>query len=1517
MLGLVLPQKIEAQIVVVHDIDCNGSATGQLLVIPDFGTSPYTYLWSTGATTPDVNGLVAGFYDVTVTDVFAVINVYNVTLVDPPVLNIALTSQIDVLCNGAATGVIDITVGGGTFPYAYNWSNGALTEDITNIPAGSYEVLVTDANGCTANAFYTVTEPAALQVSVASTNVNCFGGSDGSAITTVIGGVGPYSFLWSTGAGTPGIINLIAGTYSVTVTDANGCVATAGTTVTQPSTPIQATPLQTNVSCFGGNDGAAAIVATGGTGALSYAWSTGAIIPLVSGLTAGPYDVTITDANGCTLVVPVIITEPLPFNVVLISQTDVLCNGENTGAIDISVVGGTFPYSYNWSNGAISEDIANIPAGSYDVIVTDANGCTAFGSYTITEPSAMMASITSTNVSCFGGNDGAATANVVGGVGPYTYAWSTGAGTPGIINLTAGSYSVTVTDANGCSATAGMTITQPSTPIGLSFFAFTDVSCFGGSDGTAAAIGPQGGTPPYSFLWSTGANTPSINNLTAGPYDVTITDANSCTLIIPVVITEPPLLTVALVSQTNVLCNGAWTGAIDVTVAGGIGPYSYLWERDGLLFAATEDLMNIPAGNYDLLVTDDNGCTATLNVAITETAASLQVSVVTSNVSCFGGNDGVAAALPIGGTGPYSYLWSTGDTTAVVSNLITGSYSVIVTDSNGCIAIATTFVNQPSFPIAITTTQTNVSCNGGNDGEITIVGVNGVNGSITFLWSTGDTSVSINNLSAGDYYVTVSDGNSCSAVDTLTITEPTPIIISVVGIMPSSCDGLNNGMVTINVTGGVGPYSYLWQGIDFDSIYTTQNLFFVRGGKYTLTVTDSTGCMAMDTITIPNVVTVPVDTTVTWYVCNGTTGSVYMHALNADSAMYFTYTWSSMFNNGSWTTNDSVFDHYESFHAGDILLTTTDLSTGCQNYIEFTIDQSATPMVVNSTHQDNLCYDDNSGIIQLNVTGGDPLPSYYVTWTGPSGFTSNAFWIGGLGTGTYTYTVTDDSACTVSGNIEIGPTLPLQGFVTATDIPCNGGSTGSAEAIFSGGTGWISYLWSTGDTTAAVSNLIAGMYTVTATDENGCTATGAVTVNQPGAIVITMDSANNVSCFGYTDGAIWTTVTGGSGTLTYTWLLDGVSFPQVTDDILNIPAGTYTLTVTDTNGCSATTIIVIFQPIETIFIDSVHAISCNNGADGYWSITPLGPYTPYIAIFSTGDTISTDTVPNPNISGLSAGSYLAVIYASNGCSWTFMQTFDQPLPISVALEGLVDVICKGDSSGSVTLDSPHGGTPPYTYLWSNGMTTNPIINVPAGVYSVTVTDALGCIIEDEYEVEEPYNFMKFFPTITTTSCQQAEDGQVVLWDWDVFDSPYINWLLLYDSTGNLVDSVGTGELIGNLPPGTYIGTLINSAGCWITDSIMIVDKGDEDCIIIPNLITPNGDGYNDVFRVEGGCEYEEFHVELFTDQGERVFESDDCAFTWDPIERRHALSNTVYFYYIRVAEMGRSYEFQSSLNINY
>jgi hypothetical protein len=597
-------------------------------------------------------------------------------------LNPTLSSPVNAACFGASTGSISLTTGGtGTGPYTFLWSNGRTTQNNTGIPAGSYIVTVTDANGCSVSRNTTITQPAsALNSSSSVTNATC--SVAGSINLTVSGGNnGSYIYLWSNSAVTQDLNGLGAGSYTVTITDAGGCTITNGpNTITSIGTPSASIVNTSNILCNGGSNGSVDINVVGGTGPYTYLWSNSRTTEDLSGLVAGTYSVTVSDAISCiTSIGTINITQPTLITAVGISS-NVSCNGAANGAINITVNGGTSGYSFSWGAGVSSEDIAGLSAGTYTVTITDANNCIASQSFTITQPTVLSASASSTGVSC-AGNDGTANTNINGGTAPYTVNWSNGATGIALSGLAAGTYSTTVTDFNGCISSVSVTVSNLCTSCSISATATSvNVSCFAACNGSAT-VTPTSGTSPYSYNWSDAGSTAAVrNNLCSGNYTVTITDNSGCTNVQTITIGQPATLS-ASASSSYTACTAA-SGNASVTISGGTTPYSYLWNNG----ATSQNLINLSSGTYLVTATDASGCTISTSASVVEPGLLGATSIVGNPTTA---NDGTIDISLTGGTAPYSYNWSNGATTQDLLSLGAGTYTVTVTDSNGCITTET------------------------------------------------------------------------------------------------------------------------------------------------------------------------------------------------------------------------------------------------------------------------------------------------------------------------------------------------------------------------------------------------------------------------------------------------------------------------------------------------------------------------------------------------------------------------------------------------------------------------------------------------------------------------------------------------------------------------------------------------------------------------------------------------------------------------------------------------------------
>lgn len=632
------------------------------------------------------SGLGAGSYSVIVTDSKGCTTSCSYTLGQPGLLTCSATGTA-VTCNGGSDGTATVVVTGGTAPYSYLWNTlvAQTTASITGLTSGTYTVFVTDANGCTTSCVVIVTTPGALNLTITQTNINCSGAMNGTATAVVSGGTSPYGYLWSNGETTATVTGLSAITYTVTVTDVNGCSASASISITQTA-GISCSTTETPVSCYGGNNGTATVTASGGTAPLTYAWNT---IPVqntvtATGLTAGSYIVIITDANGCTTSCSATITEPGLLSCSTTVLQNVTCYGGQNGSASVTASGGTAPYSYSWNTVPVQTNASatGLEAGTYGVTITDFNGCTTSCNVSITQPDELLCSTSGVPTNC-GNDDGQATVTATGGVLPYSYLWSDGQTTATATGLASGDYTITITDLNGCTTSCFVNIGSSSSLIAI--IGGTDVSCNGNSDGTAF-VAVAGGEPPYTYLWNTipSQTTDTITGLIAGTYTIVATDINGCTISKTITINEPTAIVINII-KTDVLCFGGNSGIATANATGGTAPYGYLWSNG----QTTQTSTGLTSGNYTVTVTDFFGCSSTKSTTISEPSL-LNCSTSHIDPTCYNGTDGEATVFASGGTIPYSYLWSNGQTTQTATGLISGTYTITVTDANGCISICIT-----------------------------------------------------------------------------------------------------------------------------------------------------------------------------------------------------------------------------------------------------------------------------------------------------------------------------------------------------------------------------------------------------------------------------------------------------------------------------------------------------------------------------------------------------------------------------------------------------------------------------------------------------------------------------------------------------------------------------------------------------------------------------------------------------------------------------------------------------------
>ncbi len=781
---------LTASITSQTDVLCFGNATGSVTVAGANGTGPYQYSLNGGAyqASGTFSALAAGSYTVTVRDANLCTVNQAVTITQPTAaLTASITSQTDVLCFGNATGSVTVAGANGTGPYQYSLNGGAYQASGTfsALAAGSYTVTVRDANLCTVNQAVTITQPtAALTASITSqTDVLCFGNATGSVTVAGANGTGPYQYSLNGGAyqasGT--FSALAAGSYTVTVRDANLCTINQAVTITQPTAALTASiTSQTDVLCFGNATGSVTVAGANGTGPYQYSLNGGAYQAsgTFSALVAGSYTVTVRDANLCTVNQAVTITQPTAaLTASITSQTDVLCFGNATGSVTVAGANGTGPYQYSLNGGAYqaSGTFSALVAGSYTVTVRDANLCTVNQAVTITQPTAALtASITSqTDVLCFGNATGSVTVAGANGTGPYQYSLNGGAyqasGT--FSALAAGSYTVTVRDANLCTVNQAVTITQPTAALTASITSQTDVLCFGNATGSVTVAGANG-TGPYQYSLNGGAYQASgtFSALAAGSYTVTVRDANLCTVNQAVTINQPVAALVASESHTIIACSGG-TSTVSLTASGGTAPYSGI------------GTFTQSVGSVTYTVTDNNGCTSSVTIILTEPSVLTVTGISSNSPVCEGGALNLTLTVS-GGTGPNTFAWtgpngftSTDQNPSIagVTTSASGAYTVIVTDANGCTVSANTSATVNPNPVITASIDYQAICPGQ---AITPINLTSTIGGTTYTWMRDNTGVLTGMPASGTGNsitgTLTSSDPQLSEITTFTITGTTP-----------------------------------------------------------------------------------------------------------------------------------------------------------------------------------------------------------------------------------------------------------------------------------------------------------------------------------------------------------------------------------------------------------------------------------------------------------------------------------------------------------------------------------------------------------------------------------------------------------------------------------------------------------------------------------------------------------------------------------------------------------------------
>ncbi|HQP04007.1 MAG TPA: gliding motility-associated C-terminal domain-containing protein, partial [Bacteroidales bacterium] len=1474
-----------------------GSANGIATATAGGAVGPYTYEWSNGDNSSDgiAENLPAGFYTVTTTDQSGCSISGSVIVSSPVDITSNAVQIVPVSCYGGSNGTGQLTVSGGNPPYNITWTNGSSsgfinnvnvgTFILTNLTAGTYSIQVTDQDNCVSTTTLTITQPTAIGITYALNQaITCYGNSDGEATISVTGGVPNYDISWSNGSvsdnltnvnGGPHIIsNLNAGTYTITVTDDSGCTQTTSMVITQPQMLGLNFVVTNEPSCNSSDDGSIEITVTGGTPLFDINWSNGISSGSLNDVAAGPhtindvtagiYSISITDINSCTFSTNNTINEPIALTISGSMQSAVSCFSEDDGVAEVTVSGGTPTYIIEYSNGITSgslsglnsgnHTITDLTAGDYQLTVTDSNGCTANTSFSITEPTAVTATINQSNVLCYGNNNGSAEVIPGGGVPGYTYEWQneslTVIGTNSTIsNLVAGTYFITVTDSHSCTGASSVTITEPGS-INLSL-SHTDASTYGNIDGQAS-VAVTGGTPPYNYSWENSANpgvivgtTATITGLAAGDYCVTVTDNQSCSSTGCVTVSQPPdQLIGVLQSQNNVSCYGLSDGNVNITAFGGTPDYAYHWENlSGVTISTGPSATDLPAGNYYLTITDSMGYTWSTEITISQPAEMIITSASGDNLNCYGDSDGVVAVSVSGGNIPYSYHWEDesgndlGINNSTVSNLQEGSYFVTIIDANNCPAIDTSMlIIQPDEFTAQISLFNNPLCFGSADGSLQVSVSGGTSPVSTYNWDDPISSYhgdNPQNLSAGTYTVTAIDSHGCTAEVSQVLTEPSALNTSLTAT-PTTGFGSDDGSANAAVSGGTPPYSYSWENSANPGVIvsTSNPAINLTAGTYCVTVSDSHGCTATDCVSVTEPEQLNVSINSTDADChNNSTGSA--TAVVSGGILPYTYQWQnssgSNIGSGSSISNLPADTYY-------ITVTDANLFTATAMII---ITEPEELLISGATVTNVSCNGLTDGSVVILVTGG--TTPYQFIWheLGNPTVLSTSSELNEIAAGSYVVEITDQHGCTFTQTYTI--TQPDDLIIDDVDVsniicPYDDGS-GTAEIFAEGGTPPYSYTWILDGNTLAFTGSVltsanAGDYSVSVHDSNNCNSSlfnFTITIPDDLALIADIDS---VVCFGENNGSIVLTANGGSGGYIYSW------DPPVstTNSAFNLLAGTYAVTITDGSMCTFSANYTVGQPADALSgtFSQTDQISCNGFDNGAGTITLSGGTPPYqINWINGGNTYSeSGVITNTfNIHNLRAGNLNITIADSRNCSYNFSSLLSEPTALQSEFINVLNLSCFNDNSGAFSVNVT-GGTGDYSYIYDNNgiPTTNTSYNqLAAGWHYITVSDENNCILEDSILLTEPALLTTNLIDTISLNCFGDENGSAAISIGGGTPNYNVTW------NNSMGSQIGTGLVVMNLTAGKFYVQVIDSHNCTTIDSIQVIQPDN----LIANLSRTN------------------------------------------------------------------------------
>lgn len=1314
------------------------------------------------------------------------------------VTEISATVNTPICAGGNINFTTTVGVSGGTFI----WSGPAGFTSSTQNPSitgatvantGTYQVIYIAPGGCSDTFLLDVVVNPNPVIALTPTNITCNGVCNGSiALNFTTATTAPYTYAWSSGQTTQNLSGLCAGSYNVTVTDANTCATTGSASITEPPV-LAATVTPAPALCNNACNGSITVSASGGTPAYSYTLNGGTAQAsnVFSALCDGSYSVTVTDANGCVVNNTVSVTEPAPLVLTQTASVAATC-GANNGSLTVTASGGTTAYIYTLNGTSqAGGTFSNLAPGVYNVSVADANGCTANVSVTVGSTVAPTASVLSSNpVSCFGGANGSAVIGVTGGSSPYQFSLNGGANQASNLfsALQAGAYTAQATDANGCIATVTFNITEPTQLTYTS--TVTPVSCNGLCDGQIT-IAASGGTSPYQYSSDNGntfvLNNP-LTNLCAGNVEVVVRDANGCLTNSTVVVTEPAPLT-ATFTTTDPVCNGSCDGTVTVTGSGGTAAYMYQLNNNA--FQASNLLTGVCAGTQTVTVQDANGCEVEVNPVLVDPAPIVIDQVSMSESNC-GFNNGELVVDASGPNAPFQFSINSGtfQTSGTFSNLFAGAYQVIAMDALGCMDSVFMGVNDIEMD-GILISQSDPLCFGSFDGTVEVTNVNGV-APITFeLDNSGITQSSgyFSSLNTGSHIVTIYDAGFCVYTIPIDLNEPDPITFDT-DVTDVACNGGSTGVVdVVNTAGGTAPYMYSIDG--GNTIDVTSTFPNLTAGTYDIIVVDDHGCMEFGQAEVDQSLPITISNNTFDLTCyQNSSGFIQLAATGGNGGYQY-----SIDNGANFASTSSFF----SLAAGNYDVVVMD-QAGCTEDTVVTLNEP-TAITLNGTATDVNCFNVCDGSITGTAGGG--TPGYIYSIDGGVIFNANGIFDAQCA-GSYTLLVQDLNSCSDTMPMTINSPTGLSVTVALTPSTCSF-ANGEIDLTAAGGTAPFSYSIDNGATFQAggtFTGLLQGSYQAVIQDANGCTLDTVLTLTDMPAPVVSFVNVTEPTCNSICDAVADVNAGGGTGTLNFS--LDGGA-TQAATQFTALCAGSHEVIIYDVNNCTDTLQFVINEPDTLVFTNVATDLTCFQNSSGQIDVTPTGGTTPYQYSYDNGVTFT--AIGSAQF--LSAGTYDLVVTDANNCQATGTVTLNEPSPMTVSLT-LTDPNCFDECNGTAEANAA-GSNGGYEYYWdgnSNG--TNQNTNLCDGTYTLRVLDANGCQLDTTYAIANPPLFVIDSLQKSDATCNSYCDGSITV--FSAFATQY---------------SLDTGvtytvnNIFSNLCSGSYMVQAENANGCKANTSISI------------------------------------------------------------------------------------------------